>query len=445
MPHKFRLHNPAATQTSIFLDVSFRGRRYKKQLGQTIYSADWNETAQRCRIVRRNELAEAINQKIDTWETAVKETIKHFTPLAETPTQEEFWEKFASFLAGPSDKPQGAFFVDFVEEYGRKVESTHSQPYRWRVARLVKLLKEAEERIYRRRLRFEDIDMDFYRAFQRLVYEKKQSGNTFGSYIKLLKTICLDARQLGINECKGIEHRGFVVVQETADTIYLTEEELLRIHALRFTPETVERMCRMLAEKEGESPDRYLQMLGNPRVMETKIRSCEIVRAKFLIGAFTALRVSDFNSLTPNNIRGDFMVVPVKKSGYTRKVTIPIHWVVREILDSGFDVATPIAEQNINDHIKEICLLAGITDEIEFTRNVGGKRIREVKEKWRLVTNHTARRSAATNMYKSGIPSLAIMQITGHTTEKSFLKYIKVSAEENAELLARHSFFAKKR
>nr|WP_297832814.1 Arm DNA-binding domain-containing protein [uncultured Rikenella sp.] len=148
MPHKFRLHNPAATQTSIFLDVSFRGRRYKKQLGQTIYSADWNETSQRCRVVKRNELAEAINEKIDTWETAVKDTIKHFTPLADTPPQEEFWRQFTSFLTESSDKSPGTFFVDFVEDYGRKVESTHSHPYRWRVARLVKLLREAEETIY---------------------------------------------------------------------------------------------------------------------------------------------------------------------------------------------------------------------------------------------------------------------------------------------------------
>ena len=254
--------------------------------------------------------------------------------------------------------------------------------------------------------------------------------------------MCNEARQQGVHECKGIDHRGFIAIQETADAIYLTEEELFKIRALEFTPESVERMCRLKAEKNNLSESEAKLALRNTR-MDVKIRSCEIVRAKFLIGAFTALRVSDFNSLTPSNIRGDFMVVPIKKSGYTRKVTIPIHWVVREILDSGFDIFVSISDQKINEHIKEICLLAGIADEIEITRNVGGKRIREIKEKWRLVTNHTARRSAATNMYKSGIPSLAIMQITGHTTEKSFLKYIKVSAEENAEILARHSFFAK--
>ena len=50
---------------------------------------------------------------------------------------------------------------------------------------------------------------------------------------------------------------------------------------------------------------------------------------------------------------------------------------------------------------------------------------------------HTARRSFATNMYKRGFPTVAIMQITGHTTEHNFLKYIKVTKEENAEMLAK--------
>ncbi len=39
------------------------------------------------------------------------------------------------------------------------------------------------------------------------------------------------------------------------------------------------------------------------------------------------------------------------------------------------------------------------------------------------------------------LASLSIMQITGHTTEKNFLKYIRVTKEENARLIAVHSFF----
>lgn len=43
-----------------------------------------------------------------------------------------------------------------------------------------------------------------------------------------------------------------------------------------------------------------------------------------------------------------------------------------------------------------------------------------------------------TNLYKSGFPSISIMQITGHKTESSFLKYIKVTKEEHAKMLMMH-------
>lgn len=52
---------------------------------------------------------------------------------------------------------------------------------------------------------------------------------------------------------------------------------------------------------------------------------------------------------------------------------------------------------------------------------------------WQRVTAHTARRSFATNQYKRDFPTLMIMRITGHQTEKEFLTYIKVTEDENAE------------
>ena len=58
----------------------------------------------------------------------------------------------------------------------------------------------------------------------------------------------------------------------------------------------------------------------------------------------------------------------------------------------------------------------------------------------RLIT-HVARRSFATNAYLAGIPAISIMKFTGHKTESSFLKYIKVNQERNAELLMNHEFF----
>ena len=55
---------------------------------------------------------------------------------------------------------------------------------------------------------------------------------------------------------------------------------------------------------------------------------------------------------------------------------------------------------------------------------------------------HTGRRSFATNMYKRRFPTIAIMKLTGHTTESNFLRYIKVTPEENAAMMADEFFKA---
>ena len=58
--------------------------------------------------------------------------------------------------------------------------------------------------------------------------------------------------------------------------------------------------------------------------------------------------------------------------------------------------------------------------------------------KYELIICHTARRSFATNVYKSGFPAISLMKITGHRSEKNFLLYIKVTPEENAQKLLEH-------
>jgi integrase len=85
--------------------------------------------------------------------------------------------------------------------------------------------------------------------------------------------------------------------------------------------------------------------------------------------------------------------------------------------------------------------MAGITKLVEGTKLIDHRAVVGWWPKCDIITTHTARRSAATNMFKAGIPALSIMKITGHTTEKSFMKYIKITNEENAELMARNKYF----
>jgi len=92
-------------------------------------------------------------------------------------------------------------------------------------------------------------------------------------------------------------------------------------------------------------------------------------------------------------------------------------------VSAGFDISTKISDQNINERIKEICQLVEINELVSVSRTEEGRLAERVFPKYKLVSTHTARRSGATNMYLAGIPAISIMKITGHRTEKSFMKY----------------------
>ena len=90
-----------------------------------------------------------------------------------------------------------------------------------------------------------------------------------------------------------------------------------------------------------------------------------------------------------------------------------------------------------------VALRAGINEPVTIERSKGVFIVGQVIEKHNLVTSHTARRSAATNMFLGGIPPISIMQITGHKTESSFMKYLKMSAKDNAIKMLTLPYFNK--
>jgi integrase len=87
-------------------------------------------------------------------------------------------------------------------------------------------------------------------------------------------------------------------------------------------------------------------------------------------------------------------------------------------------------------YLKEIGEMVEVL-KIQVSKSItrGGKETSRNYKKYELITTHTARRSFASNLYLKGSASRVIMKITGHKTEKSFMQYIKVSNEENANLI----------
>lgn len=261
---------------------------------------------------------------------------------------------------------------------------------------------------------FNDINMELYRDFVDYFNNKEYSPNTTGKHIKSLKEIMAASREEGLHTNFQTLQKGFKIMSCESDTIYLTHKEI----------EAIEKLD-----------------LSAPK--DTQLDICRDI---FLVGVETLQRYSDYHRIGKENV----IILPNKTKAVTlrqqktnAKVVIPCTPRLSRILAKYNNQLPHTYSQMLNDNIKLICLRAKITQKIEHTSIKGAKRMTEIIPKYTLVTTHTARRTGATLMYLDGIDLLTIMKFTGHQTEAEFLKYIRVTAEENAVRLTKMKYFNK--
>jgi integrase len=319
-----------------------------------------------------------------------------------------FPEKYEAKDAEPEIKTLFQYIDGFVNDLPRRKTKDGGRPLTQNATKqynaTVNYLKDFAKSVGKKDFDFVELDKElnqsFYDGFVSYLQKKDFTQNSVGKHIKVLKVILNDAKIHGFNV--GEFYNSFHVFKEDADNIYLDEKEL-----------------QLLKDKDL-----------------SKTPHLDRVRDWFLLLAWTGCRFSDLEKIGKTDIKDGFITFRQQKTN--NKVTIPLHPVVLEILEKyGYQMPEPITNQRFNEYIKEACKLAEIKSTETMTRTVGGKLVTEKFEKWEHVSSHTGRRSFCTNMYKRGLPTLMIMSISGHTTEKSFLKYIKVKQEEHAAMMAK--------
>lgn len=262
----------------------------------------------------------------------------------------------------------------------------------------------AYETAKRTRLKVSDIDLKFYKDFKHyLNVNQKLNLNTTGRYISYIKALCYEAKEYGIKTNPDFEKKEFRPTKEKTTFVTLSENEIEKIFNSSFEA----------------------NYLNNARNW-------------LIIGVWTGARVSDLLKFDKTNVQNDFIEYTAKKTG--QKIILPLHWQVKEILErNNGNFPKPISSQKFNDYLKKVC------EKVELNDEVPGSKLTEIKkgvwrkqkknfQKWELVSSHICRRSFATNHYGQ-LPTPVIMAVTGHTTEKMFLKYIGKTSKDNAEAL----------
>lgn len=299
----------------------------------------------------------------------------------------------------------GVYFSDFIEKTIRgkvkRMKHSYGRNYRTLLFHLKNFCEIYDVELYTNSINEEFLD-DF------IVYLEDRGAKK--TYVRMIidSTKAMVRKAAIYGYAVDTTYDDVEVEKEEMPTVYLSQNEIARIY--------------------------YYQGLTKKQ---------ERIRDLFVIGCYTALRYSDLNTLTKDDVRNGCIHKITKKSNI--RVVIPMHDFVIEILDK-YDGNFPngLTSQHFNRYLKMICKKIGINEPVYLSYTKGGKMITEKKEKWELISSHTARRSGATNLYKTGRMKISeIMRITGHYSEKSFMRYVRTTKEDTARTMAGDDFFRK--
>jgi integrase len=241
-----------------------------------------------------------------------------------------------------------------------------------------------------------DIDLKFFDRLRNYCFEEKGYRNNFFARITTnIKTVMKWAEERGYHS--NLSYTKFIASESDIEVIYLTMDELMKLYNHKF---------------------------------EKKVQSLEKVRDIYCFSCFTGLRYSDLASLKRSNVFEDHLNLTIVKTRDQDHI-IPLNKFALEILErykEDFGGPLPmISSQKLNKNIKKACEIVGINEPINITRFSGSKRIESVKPKHKLITIHTGRKTFITNSLVLGMSQVIVKNITGHKSESSFRKYVKIS------------------
>ncbi|MCW3107293.1 MAG: hypothetical protein JWQ09_1799 [Segetibacter sp.] len=414
----FRLKPKDAKGMSlIYLQFLFNKQRLFFSFGQKIKPGQWNSNKQRVKntTITTADGKHSLNDMLDTLERECSK-IYNTSLTSGGATPEIISRHLKSIInVNVDSNPSGEsgllnlierFINNEIKNKGKKKTSSTIKTYR--VSK--KSLKAFEA--YTKtlpgnknfKLDFDSITLDFFYRYVSFLEKNNYKANTLQKYIGTLKVFMGEAVDLGLTTNLQFKHRKFSVDREETDAVYLNEKELELLYNYDFSDDT----------------------------------RLERVRDLFIFGAWTGLRFSDYSNVKPENI------VLIDEEHYIKIITqktkelvvVPCNPVVLEIFEKYKEnknrLPNSISNQKFNEFLKEVCKAAELNEKGRLSTD-------PELELWKCISSHTARRSFATNYYLRGFPPIDLMKITGHSTEKVFLRYIKVTKLDTAKRLSQHN------
>lgn len=419
----FYLKDKSKAKSPIIIQHYFKSKKkyFKYSTGISIETKYWNTKTNTITKRKGTNEIQDIKRRLNLFYFEFKD----FLRIYPNPEFSELKSHLDFKVKGKKNNAKNSEFVflmkDFADNYETKINRNTKKPVTrkqaTRLKGLIKLFVEFEKK-KGLKVRTETFDIKVYDKFVNYcLLDKQYAVNTVGDFIKNINKYLKEFNIDGYELHNDFFVRKFKVLSESAESVTLSEKEIQAV---------------------------FEQKIENPKLLNT--------RNWFIIGVWTGLRISDFMKLPPINPNAKFIEVePSKTKKKNIKVVIPIHENIKDIIRT-YGMPYPIDDDIFNKQIKIVCHLVGLDEKMKGSvtlRDSNGvhRKSSGIYPKYKLISSHTCRRSFATNMYLMGLPMLLIMKITGHTTEQSFLKYIKVTPKEHAQKLLDYwnDYYEKKR
>ena len=428
----FILQYPKREESLVLFTVRCNGNTAKVSTKQSVMTKMWDKDLHRCITSkekfkdRENRAASKLNKVLDKFEEFMNKSIsslgeEHRFFTDQTEMREMLCHDAKLFFEGLQEdglkQNQSAtewmiknINSDRIDMHlGRKVSERTKKAQTTIIHRLKSFLEDCH---------LEDnfqtfAKSDFGDRYMKWGYEKKNyRENTIYSTYEIVKAQLNSARRSGI-EIDDTYYKQLRGKGKNVDSIYLTPEEIDAIYNLDIAH------LKETKEVDGMS-------------------TMEKTRDLFIIGCHTGLRRSDLNRLNEGvwKLDDDKKTLEIVAEKTKKRIVIPLHPHVLAIYNKYHGKLPKLGDKhNCNVHLRNIGRLAGVDEITTKTENVGGHVRTSKCPKYDLIGFHTARRSFATNMFKAHCPTYAIMQLTGHTNEQTFYKYIKANPEEVSDML----------
>lgn len=394
---RFNLHDSSLNETFIILvfRYSYQGKTVRMRFspGEKIKTKHWDFEQQ---WPIKSPLTSKLIGKLSQLEEIVSDIYRQTG--GNIPPKDFKQELNYRFLGHPrpeEEKPYLPSFLEFIAQYVEQQQARQDLTRgTWKNLKTWKNHLEAFSRETGQEITFDGIDEAFRQAFLSWCFDEKNHSQNYASKgLDIIAQFMAAANEAGLTENDYPQRKGWKLKKLPTPTIALSEEQLQAIFDLDLTE-----------YQPGYQKARQL----------------------FLIGAYTGLRHSDYKRISRGHIfeeQGQ-KVISILAWKTKKMVKMGLHPNLEAILEEVEYQAPSLSQQKLNNYIKEVARLAGITEQRAVYPSAGGQVVEVFKPKYELITSHTARRSFATNARIAGWPTPLIRAITGHSTDRQLDNYI---------------------